>query len=59
MGGELIAASEGVGRGASFTLLLPRWKEPVPGTTPPIPVNGLKVKSPEECFSPDQPAKPA
>jgi PAS domain S-box-containing protein len=51
MGGELTATSDGVGRGATFTLALPRWKEPVPGT---VPVNSLEVKLPKDCFSPDQ-----
>jgi hypothetical protein len=43
MGGSLNAESPGVGQGATFTLSLPRWTEPKPGTTPPI-------KSPEDCF---------
>jgi PAS domain S-box-containing protein len=59
MGGELTASSEGVGRGATFTLSLPRWKDPIPGTTPPIPVDSTKIKSPEDCFPPTKPSKPA
>jgi signal transduction histidine kinase len=54
MGGELTAASEGVGRGATFTLSMPRWKEL---TEKNEPSSSTKVKSPEECFSPDAPAK--
>jgi len=56
MGGELTASSEGVGRGATFTLSMPRWKEPTATTEP---ANGNKVKTPEECFSSDAPAKKA
>jgi len=56
MSGELAAASEGVGRGATFTLSLPRWTDSVSTTEP---IASLKVKSPAECFSPDQTVKPA
>jgi len=56
MGGELTAASEGVGRGATFTLALPRWKEQ---SSVAEPINSLKVKSPDECFSPEKPTRPA
>jgi PAS domain S-box-containing protein len=56
MGGELSASSEGVGRGATFTLSMPRWKEPTATTEPS---NSTKVKAPEECFSPEAPAKKA
>ena len=52
MGGELAAASEGPGRGATFTLKLPRWKEPSPVAEPN---KGLAIKAPEDCFSPTKP----
>jgi PAS domain S-box-containing protein len=51
MGGALNAESEGVGRGATFTLVLPRWKEPPPPTSKPV--DSLKVKTPDECFLAD------
>jgi len=55
MGGELTAASEGAGRGATFTLSLPRWKEP---SSVAEPTKSLEVKSPEDCFSPTKPVEP-
>jgi hypothetical protein len=55
MGGELTASSEGVGRGATFTLFMPRWKELTDKNEPSSSTN---VKSPEECFSPAKPVKP-
>ena len=58
MGGELTAGSEGVGAGATFTLILPRWKEMPPclASSASPPTDGLKIKSPEECFTPDKSA---
>jgi PAS domain S-box-containing protein len=56
MGGALIAESEGGGRGATFTLVLPRWKEQAPDTK--AEAAALKVKSPQECFSPTTAPKP-
>ncbi len=47
MGGELTAASAGVGQGATFTLSLPRWTEPSPIVEPN---KALEVKTPEQCF---------
>jgi len=55
MGGELAAASEGPGRGATFTLSLPRWTEPSPVAETN---KSIAVKTPEECFGADAP-KPA
>jgi PAS domain S-box-containing protein len=54
MGGSLNAASDGVGKGAVFTLSLPRWKE---AKTTSAPADALKVKSPEECFNATGPAR--
>lgn len=51
MGGALQAASDGVSRGATFTLVLPRWTDAKPGTTPPI-------KLPEDCFGAGAPRPP-
>lgn len=39
MGGALVAFSEGPGRGASFTLTLPAWKDAVPNQPPEAEVN--------------------
>jgi hypothetical protein len=55
MAGELAVESDGVGRGATFSLSLPRWKEDAPGAKP---ANSLAVKTPDECFAPSKPAKP-
>jgi PAS domain S-box-containing protein len=44
MGGSLSAYSEGAGRGATFVLELPAWKD---GEN-----NSLAVKSPEQAFAP-------
>lgn len=47
MNGTLSAESEGVGKGATFTLSLPRWQEEKNSTTEP---ESLKVKAPADCF---------
>lgn len=54
MGGSLQAASDGVGKGATFTLTLPRWKEPKATSEP---TDALKVKPPEDCFNTTRPAR--
>lgn len=52
MNGALAAESDGVGKGATFTLTLPRWKD-----TKPVETDSLRVKKPEECF-PATPGQP-
>jgi PAS domain S-box-containing protein len=47
MGGTLGAESEGVGKGATFTLTLPRWRDEKPNSAQS---ESMKVKSPEDCF---------
>ena len=51
MGGALHAYSEGPGRGATFSLELPTWKDQPEG-------NSLAVKSSDACFAPAPNAKP-
>ena len=53
MGGSLVAQSEGPGRGATFVLELPCWKETPAGQK-------SKVVAPDNCFTPAAPpaAKP-
>ncbi|MFT3870410.1 MAG: PAS domain-containing sensor histidine kinase [Nibricoccus sp.] len=45
MNGSLSAESDGVGKGATFTLTLPRWKDNKSAEG-----DSLRVKKPEECF---------
>jgi PAS domain S-box-containing protein len=52
MGGSLQAASEGTGRGATFTLELPCWKDTAPET------DGHAVKAPSDCFMPTAAKRP-
>ena len=52
MGGTLTVSSDGVGKGATFTLSLPCWKEANPIAKP---ATSLTVKKPEDCFPPGPP----
>jgi len=55
MGGSLTAHSDGPGRGATFILELPAWKEPAPSAANDHP----GVKTPEACFTPLDAARPS
>ena len=55
MGGSLTAHSEGPGRGATFSLELPSWKEPASSAAN----DHHGVKTPEACFAPLNAARPS